>query len=157
MHVPFRFKVLTQNGIELAHSQPDVRGADPDWPNAYRHPPIGLDEARVCVVCFWRPEWQEPAFSGTPGFSTGSLWRSHRSTAILDWWKRWGAALSWPWCRSTSTTPLFATGAHHVALRLLMPSDSQCRRPATSWACLTMSLRRCPMAWFAFGREPASR
>ena len=71
MHVPFRFKVLTQNGIEFGPLSAGCPRSRSDWPNAYRHPPIGLDEARVCVVCFWRHEWQEPAFQPYAGLLYG--------------------------------------------------------------------------------------
>ena len=38
-----------------------------DWPDAYRHSPMSRQESLLCVVTFWHPDWQAPAFKSIQG------------------------------------------------------------------------------------------
>ena len=51
-----------EHAWESALAHDSFVGAGEDWPDAYRHSPIGSDEALGCVVTFWHDEWQAPAF-----------------------------------------------------------------------------------------------
>ena len=42
-----------------------------DWPDAYRHSPMGANETRGCVVTFWHHEWAAPAFQVYAGLLFG--------------------------------------------------------------------------------------
>ena len=42
-----------------------------DWPDAYRHSPMGEVDALGCVVAWWHEEWQQPAFQIYTGLLFG--------------------------------------------------------------------------------------
>ena len=42
-----------------------------DWPNAYRHSPMGVRESHGCVVTFWHHGWGQPAFQIYAGLLFG--------------------------------------------------------------------------------------
>ena len=61
-HVSAVRQWLTHPQWEALLSQDSFHGAGEDWPDAYRHSPIGPAEALGCVVTFWHEEWQQPCF-----------------------------------------------------------------------------------------------
>ena len=68
---------------------------------AYRHSPMGRDEARARVVCFCTTSGKGPRFTCTLDFSSAPF----GGHIVQPLYYRLVEALGRPWCRSTSTTP----------------------------------------------------
>ena len=53
-----------------AHTDAWQSGGE-DWPDAYRHSPMGREESYGCIVTWWHQEWQQPAFQVYAGLLFG--------------------------------------------------------------------------------------
>lgn len=62
---------------ELLHCREgdSLESGGEDWPNAYRHSPMGVRESHGCVVTFWHHGWGQPAFQIYAGLNLGSPWQ----------------------------------------------------------------------------------
>ena len=58
-------------GGTVAGIPDQLHSAEEDWPDAYRLVPMIPQHAEACVVVFWHPEWNSPAFQLYSGMLFG--------------------------------------------------------------------------------------
>ena len=70
-HVQAILSYLPEEDYAMAHSSDSFESGGEDWPDAYRHSPMSRQESLLCVVTFWHPDWQAPAFQVYAGLLFG--------------------------------------------------------------------------------------
>ena len=62
---------MSSRELAQAYATDTWESGGEDWPDAYRHSPMGVTETRGCVVTFWHHEWAAPAFQVYAGLLFG--------------------------------------------------------------------------------------
>ena len=70
-HIQSLLSSMSGDSLRRCREDDSLESGSEDWPNAYRHSPMGTREARGCVVVFWHHEWQAPAFQLYAGLLFG--------------------------------------------------------------------------------------
>lgn len=65
--------ISRMTAVQLAEAvqQDEWLSGGEDWPDAYRHSPMGEVDALGCVVTWWHEQWQQPAFQLYTGLLFG--------------------------------------------------------------------------------------
>ena len=70
-HVALVHSELSPADLAVAQVRDAWETGGEDWPDAYRHSPMSRDEATGCIVVWWHPEWQGPAYQIYTGLLFG--------------------------------------------------------------------------------------
>ena len=70
-HIQSLLSSMSGDNLRHCREGDSLESGGEDWPNAYRHSPMGTREAHGCVVVFWHHEWQMPAFQLYAGLLFG--------------------------------------------------------------------------------------
>ena len=70
-HIQATLSYMTAPALAAAQLSDAFETGGEDWPDAYRHSPMSRSESLLCVVTFWHPDWQQPAFQLYSGLLFG--------------------------------------------------------------------------------------
>ena len=70
-HAQALVRNLSHDSLQRAKQEDSLESGGEDWPDAYRHSPMSPDEAVLCVVVWWHPDWQAPAYQVYHGLLFG--------------------------------------------------------------------------------------
>ena len=70
-HIQATLSYMAIPALTAAQLSDQFETGGEDWPDAYRHSPMSRSESLLCVVTFWHPDWQQPAFQLYSGLLFG--------------------------------------------------------------------------------------
>ena len=70
-HIAITHHYLDAEGFRQAQAGAAWESGGEDWPDAYRHSPMGRAESLGCVVVWWHELWGEPAYQLYSGLLFG--------------------------------------------------------------------------------------
>ena len=70
-HIAITHRNLTPKELQQAQASDAWESGGEDWPDAYRHSPMGKPESFGCVVVWWHETWAEPAYQLYSGLLFG--------------------------------------------------------------------------------------
>ncbi len=70
-HIAVAHSYLSEEALTQAQASDAWESGGEDWPDAYRHSPMGRGEAMGCVVVWWHDEWAQPAYQLYSGLLFG--------------------------------------------------------------------------------------
>ena len=70
-HIAVTLRQMQPEELAAARAADAWESGGEDWPNAYRHSPMSSQESLGCIVVWWHPEWQEPAYQVYTGLLFG--------------------------------------------------------------------------------------
>ena len=70
-HAQALVRNLSPESLQRAKQEDSLESGGEDWPDAYRHSPMSPDEAVLCIVVWWHPDWQAPAYQVYHGLLFG--------------------------------------------------------------------------------------
>lgn len=70
-HIAVTHHCLSPDQLRLAQAGDAWESGGEDWPDAYRHSPMGRAESMGCIVVWWHEVWGEPAYQLYSGLLFG--------------------------------------------------------------------------------------